>query len=208
MLTRHLLDVGAEVTAVDPSPPFVEAASAALPDVEVARGTAEDLPWADGSFAAALSQLVLMFMSDPDAALAEMIRVVTPGGTVAAATWDYPRMGMLATFWGAVHDVIPSQGGEGAALPFGTVETLAEQWTRSGLDEVHTDILEVSETYADAEDCWRPLTYGVGPAGDFARSLDAGDLARVREAFVARIGGESSPFTLTAFAPVVRGTRS
>lgn len=55
----------AEVTAVDPSEPFVAAARARHSDVDVRQTTAERLPFPDRSFDSALAQLVVHFMSDP-----------------------------------------------------------------------------------------------------------------------------------------------
>ena len=53
------------VAAVDPSPSFVPAVRERLPDVDVREGAAEDLPFADASFDAAVCQLVVPFMADP-----------------------------------------------------------------------------------------------------------------------------------------------
>ena len=63
------------VAAVDPSAPFVEAARVRHPGVDVRHASAEALPFADRSFDAALAQLVVHFMADPIAGLAEMGRV-------------------------------------------------------------------------------------------------------------------------------------
>jgi ubiquinone/menaquinone biosynthesis C-methylase UbiE len=77
------------VAAVDPSAPFAEACRRRLPDVRVEIAAAEALPFPDGAFDAVLSQLVVNFIRDPPAGLREMRRVARPGGTVAAAVWDY-----------------------------------------------------------------------------------------------------------------------
>ena len=63
-LTARLWSVGAAVSAIDPSPPFVEAVRMRLPDVDVRRGMAEELPYDDAAFDAALAQLVVHFMKD------------------------------------------------------------------------------------------------------------------------------------------------
>jgi ubiquinone/menaquinone biosynthesis C-methylase UbiE len=77
--------VGADdVAAIDPSEPFAAAAAERVPGADVRVGTAESLPWADDTFDAGLSQLVVNFMADADAGIAELRRVVRPGGTVAA----------------------------------------------------------------------------------------------------------------------------
>ena len=101
------------VSAIDPSEPFVNAARERLPGSDVRLGAAEDLPWPDGSFDAALAQLVVHFMADPLAGLAEMVRVTRPGGTVAACVWDLGGgTSPLSTFWAAVADLEPGHTGE------------------------------------------------------------------------------------------------
>jgi ubiquinone/menaquinone biosynthesis C-methylase UbiE len=66
------------VAAVDPSEPFVAAARERHPGVQVLRASAEHLPFPDRTFDASLAQLVVHFMSDPVAGLAEMARVTRP----------------------------------------------------------------------------------------------------------------------------------
>ena len=90
----------AAVAAVDPSEPFVAAARARYPGVDVQQASAEKLPFPDGSFDAALAQLVVHFMSDPVAGLAEMARVTRRDGVVAACVWDHAGgQGPLSLFW-------------------------------------------------------------------------------------------------------------
>jgi SAM-dependent methyltransferase len=208
VLTRHLVELlGADrVAAIDPAPGFVEAVRAAFPDVDVRQGAAESLPWADATFDGALAQLVIRFTTDPLTAVREMARVTRSGGTVAACSWDETRMEMLALFWAAVADAdaLPDgSGGDPAAGRFPDTQALEDLWREAGLREVRTAVLEVSEEYGDAEDCWAPLTLGVGPAGEFARSLEPEVSARVRAAFVERVG--PGPIRLTAAALCVRG---
>src|SRR4051812_19989778 len=56
---------GAVVSAVDPSPPFVDAIRSRFPEVRILQASAESLPFADASFDATLAQLVVHFMSEP-----------------------------------------------------------------------------------------------------------------------------------------------
>ena len=89
--------IGPEAVALaEPSPRFVEALRRRLPDLEVAEAPAEELPWPDEAFDAALAQLVVTFMRDAPAGIAEMRRVVRPGGVVAVCMWDREGMEMLA----------------------------------------------------------------------------------------------------------------
>src|SRR5205085_2258788 len=56
-------------------------------EVEWHQGDAEGLPFPDGSFDAVTSQFGHIFAPRPEVAVAEMLRVLKPGGTVAFATW-------------------------------------------------------------------------------------------------------------------------
>ncbi|HSR26233.1 MAG TPA: class I SAM-dependent methyltransferase, partial [Candidatus Eisenbacteria bacterium] len=79
----------AAVSAIDPSPPFVEAVRARFPAVDARRGAAERLPFPADGFDHVMAQLVVHFMTDPVAGLREMARVARPAGTVAACVWDH-----------------------------------------------------------------------------------------------------------------------
>ena len=70
------------VSAVEPSASFVAAARDRLPGVDIRRSPAEQLPFGDGVFDAAMAQLVVHFMTDPVAGLREMGRVTRPGARV------------------------------------------------------------------------------------------------------------------------------
>src|SRR5664279_4628391 len=103
-LTRLLVQRlgAAAVSAVDPSESFVTAVRERIPGIEVYRAAAEDPPFADDRFDCAAAQLVVHFMTDPVAGLAEMARVTLPGGMVAACVWDHgTAAGPLSMFWRA-----------------------------------------------------------------------------------------------------------
>src|SRR3990170_4770350 len=98
----------AAVSAVDPSKPFVAAVRARNPGADVLRAPAEHLPFPDRAFDVALAQLVVHFMSDPVAGLAEMARVTRRGGVVAACVWDHGGdQGPLHLFWQAAREIDP-----------------------------------------------------------------------------------------------------
>ena len=140
-LTGELVAVlGAEnVAAVDPSPPFVEACRLRLPGVRVEAATAEALPFADAAFDHALAQLVVNFMTDARGGVREMRRVTRPGGTVAAAVWDYAgEMTLLRRLWDAAVALDPSAAAhdEGRSMRFCTPDELEALWASAGLSEV------------------------------------------------------------------------
>jgi SAM-dependent methyltransferase len=198
--TARLVErLGAErVAAVDPSPPFVAAAQARCPGVDVRAGRAEELPFEDGVFDVALAGLVVHFMSDPVAGLREMARVVRDGGTVGATVWNHASAsGPLTTFWRAVKDLHPDAADE-AALP-GTGEgDLGALAREAGLHAISEGTLTVTAPYASFEEWWEPYTLGVGPAGDFVKRLAERDRDRLRDH--CRDLLPTGPFTVSATA--------
>jgi hypothetical protein len=82
---------------------------------------------------------------------------------------------------------------------------LAGGWTRAGFRELGTGVLRVETCYADFEDCWAPLTYGIGPAGTWLAAQSEERKARVREAYFELLGRPAGAFALPARAIAVRG---
>ncbi len=190
------------VAAIDPSAPFVAAAAARFPGVEVRKGSAEDLPYADDAFDAALAQLVVHFMKDPVAGLTEMARVVRPGGTVAACVWDHAGgLGPLSLFWTAVLDLDPNAPDESglAGAREGHLELLA---TAAGLQDVEATLLTVNVGFASVADWWEPFTLGVGPAGAYVAGLDEPARDRLLQHCTELL--PEPPFTIDASAWAIR----
>ena len=203
-LTAHLVErLGSSaVCAIDPSEPFVAAVRARFPGVEARGGSAEQLPFPDGSFDVALAQLVVHFMTDPVAGLAEMARVTRPGGLVAACVWDHAGgKGPLSPFWQAVHDLDP-QARDESGLAGAREGHLAELCGAAGLHHVEPSSLTVTVSFATFADWWEPFLLGVGPAGAYVMQLDE----ERREALRVRCASllPSAPFRLAASAWCVR----
>ena len=207
-LTEHLAErVGPErVAAADPSEPFVAAARERAPGADVRQAAAEELPWEDDRFDAALSQLVVNFMRDADAGVSEMRRVVRPGGVIAACTWSYADdMQMLRGFWDAARRLDSGAPDEGSTMSYRSVEELDELCRRVGLADVETDHLSVETRYTGFDDLWEPFTFGVGPAGTYVAKLDSDQREQLRSELFKGLGEPTGPFTLSATACAVRG---
>jgi ubiquinone/menaquinone biosynthesis C-methylase UbiE len=193
---------GENVTGIDPSEPFVEAARARVPGTRVLVGSAEALPFEDGEFDATLSQLVVNFLTDPEQGLREMSRVTK--GVVAGCVWDYGGgMTMLRDFWEAAAALDPEGAGplmESFTMRFARPEELEALWREAGLEEVDLGSIDVEAGYDDFDDLWAPFPTGVGPAGAYAASLDAEGQAALREEFERRLGRPEGPFTISARA--------
>jgi SAM-dependent methyltransferase len=118
------------------------------------QGDAMALPFPDDAFDAAVMPLVIFFVPDPANGVAEMVRVVGPGGTVATYAWDilgggFPlepiQAGMRAM--GLTPLLPPSPGAS-------RMEALRNLWTGAGLDAVETREITVQRTFADFDDFW------------------------------------------------------
>jgi SAM-dependent methyltransferase len=173
-LTAELVErVGpAAVTAVDPSEPFVAALEERLPEVTARQAAAEDLPFADDAFDAALAQLVVHFMADPVAGLSEMARVTRAGGRVAASVWDHGGgHGPLSVYWQAVRELDPGVMDE-SRLAGANEGDLTRLCAEAGLTDIEEVPLTVRVEHATFADWWEPYTLGVGPAGAYVAGLD------------------------------------
>jgi SAM-dependent methyltransferase len=191
------------VSAVDPAESFVAAARERLPGVDVRPGAAEALPWPDGSFDCVAAQLVVHFMADPLAGIAEMARVTRQGGTVAATVWDFAGgTAPLSPFWRAALEVDAAAPDE-AGLPGAGDGQLASLLEQAGLVEVESGALTVSLEFSSFEKWWEPFNLGVGPAGSYLAALDGPRRLAVRDACARHF--PAAPFTLAARAWAARG---
>jgi SAM-dependent methyltransferase len=200
----------ANVAAADPSEPFVEACRERLPEVTVVVAAGETLPFGDGGFDAAMSQLVVNFMRDARAGVRELTRVTRPGGRVASCVWDYAgEMTLLRAFWDAAREVDPERGAaadEGVVMPWCREGELGELWRAAGLADVREGALVVSATYDSFDDLWAPLPTGIAPSGAFCKSLDEAGQTALRDAYRRRLEVGDGPFELTARAWAAVGT--
>jgi len=202
-LTAELVRRGADASAADPSPSFVAALRERFPDIGVHEAPAEELPWPDEVFDAALAQLVLTFMRDAQAGFAEMNRVVRPGGLVAACMWDREGMEMLAAVNRTQHALDPSRPTSEQLTNFrsrGEIETLFGPG-------VEMELLEVEAGYTDFDELWDSVLDGAGPAGVWAASLDETQREQARAELHRQVGEPGGAFTLAGRAWAARVER-
>jgi len=205
-LTAELVSrVGPDaVSAVEPSAPFAAAARERLPGADIRQSAAEQLPFPDDAFDAAVAQLVVHFMTDPVAGLREMGRVTRPGGVVTACVWDHAGdRGPLTAFWSAVRELDPAADDESARA--GVREGhLAELFGQAGLDGTQVSTLTVRVGHASFEQWWEPFTLGVGPAGAYLTSLAPDRRAALRERCRRLLPAGPFEVSATAWAAVSR----
>jgi len=178
---------GARPTGVDLAEGMVEAARAAHPDLEFAVADAEDLPFADGAFAAALGAFVVNHLPEPERGAAEMARVVAPGGRVAVAMWDQPErvefLGLLEAAMDAAHVerglVLPPGP---PAYRFADEGELRALLTGAGLADVAITPVRFTYAIADLDELWEGVLTGSVRTAAQLRALDDDERARVRGA--------------------------
>jgi SAM-dependent methyltransferase len=129
------------------------------------KASAQDLPFPDNSFDAAVMPLVISFVPDPVKAVGEMKRVVRPGGTVAAYMWDVSGGGLpLEPVRAAMRSM-----GEDEANPPGFQASREDRmravWEQNGMSETETRVIRIRADYANFDDFWNTNSVPVGPSG-------------------------------------------
>jgi SAM-dependent methyltransferase len=201
------------IVGVDPAAPYVAAARAqhAGDRVRFEVGDARQLPFGDASFDRTVSALMLNFVPDRELAVQEMLRVTRPGGTVAAAVWDYADgMEMLRVFWDEAIAADPaSDGRDERHMPLCRAGELTELWRARGLADIVEQPLTIDMRFASFDEYWLPFLDAQGPAGAYVASLSSGTREQLRLRLRKRLIGEDAdrPVILGGRAWAVRGKR-
>jgi SAM-dependent methyltransferase len=199
------------VIGIDFAAPYVAVAQArhAGKRVRFEVGDAQQLRFPDASFDRALSLLVINFIPDPAKAVAEMIRATRPGGTVAAAVWDYGAgMQMLRVFWDEAVALNPAvDARDERHMPLCRPGELAALWREHALQDVVEEALTIETRFVSFADYWTAFLEKQGPAGAYVASLSEGERDELRERLHTRLLGDGPdrPIVLTARAWSVRG---
>ena len=199
------------VTGVEPSEGFLKTARGHLAGRAVLhQGSATAIPLDDASVDVVVSGLVLNFVPDHRAALAEMARVTDNGGIIGAYVWDYAgKMELMRLFWDAVVELNPDAASmdEGTRFPLCRPEALVELFESAGLNGVEVMAIDIPTPFAGFEDYWQPFLGGQGPAPAYAMSLDETARARLGDRIRERLPVQADgSISLTARAWATRST--
>ena len=171
------------VLAIEPSKDFIAYARSMVTDKRVSFEIADassKLPVAEvGTVDIVTSALVLNFIPDKIAALAEMKRVLRPEGLLSFYAWDYPGggMGFIDAFWKAAADIdekAKERSMRPNAFPSAPREGLAALCREAGLASPAIEPIEIETAFPDFEAFWRPFTLGAGPAPGYCMALPGG----------------------------------
>ena len=215
-LSEVILEVAqpSEVVGIDPATGYVAFARGRVSDhrARFGVGDARALPFPAEAFDGVVSGLVLNFVPDPAAAVAEMARVARPGGAVAAYVWDYSSgMELMRRFWDAAVALDPAARELDEGQRFGAIcrpEVLAGFFRNAGLRRVETRAVDVPTLFRDFADYWTPFLGGQGPAPGYAMTLGEHRRVALRERIRADLPiADDGSIPLVARAWAVRGAR-
>ena len=170
-------------TGIDLTEAFLEHARARNHDPRITfkPADARALPFDDKSFDRAFSMLVLQFIPDAERAVAEMSRVVRPGGAVTAAVWDdFSGLPHIRLIWDLAAVLDPSLE-RPFFRPLSAPNQMAILWRELGLADVEQTSLLIRMEFSCFDDYWLPFTRGEGPPGKFVASLSDSARATLRE---------------------------
>jgi ubiquinone/menaquinone biosynthesis C-methylase UbiE len=204
------------VIAFDPSEQQIAYARSRIKDnrITIKIGNATSIDALDHEFDVAASALVLNFIPDQLKAVAEMARVVRPGGTVAAYVWDFAGGRHVTQHLSqAIAAVAPEAGHAARAAQRAETtsrEALSELFRSAGLAMVETRSLEIVVEFENFDDYWSSNTGLISPIsviGSAQGSLSTSQLDALRRTLKDSlpVGGDGR-ISFPARAWAVRGT--
>ncbi|MEO6192444.1 MAG: class I SAM-dependent methyltransferase, partial [Thermoanaerobaculia bacterium] len=154
-------------------------------------GDAMAQPFPDDTFDAAVMPLVIFFVPDPAQGVAEMARVVCPGGIVTAYAWDlcggglpYEALQVEMREMGIAVPVPPSPGAS-------RIDAMRDLWKDTGLDAIETREIAVQRTFADFDDYWTTILIGAS-VGPKLAAMASEDLALLKARMRARLPADAA----------------
>lgn len=195
------------VHGIDPSPEQIAWARTRLPGgaVQFEVGDAQALPYAGRAFDAAVMALVIFFVPDPAKGVAEMARVVRPGGSVSAYAWDILGGGFP---FAALQQEMAALGVPPLWPPSAEasrLDAMRALWAGAGLVQVETREIVVERTFADFASFWRIAQSGPRLAPRLA-AMPPDDVARLQQRLRERLGADAEGrITYSARANAIKG---
>jgi ubiquinone/menaquinone biosynthesis C-methylase UbiE len=195
------------ITGIDPSETVLAYARTrpALQSAHIVQGDAMALPFPDASFDIAVMPLVIFFVPEPARGVAEMTRVVAPGGLVTAYSWDMLGAGFP---YRQVRDELCDMGFATPEAPSNDAsrpEVLQSLWQTAGLTSIESRVFTVERTFEDFDDYWTTVLGGPATSATL-RALQPANIADLQARLRRRLPADSSGrITYNAHANAIRG---
>jgi len=199
----------AEVQGIDPSDGQLEYARGrrGAQSAKFLQGDAMAIPFGDGRFDAAVMALVLVFVPEPRKGVAEMVRVLKPGGIAATYMWDmlgggFPFEPVLAEM--RAMGLSPTRPPQMAASQIATMQQL---WSEAGLQGVETREITVQRTFTDFDDFWA-ISLKAPSIGPAVAAMTSADVGKLKAGVQKHVTADSTGRILrTARANAIKGRR-
>lgn len=196
-----------EVCGIDSSEGQIDFARTRLANapVQLRLGEATALPYPDRSFDAAVMALVIFFVPEPAKGVAEMARVVRPGGSVSAYAWDILGGGFP---FAVMQDAMAELGTPPLwppSIDAARIDALRALWAGAGMVEIETREIEVERSFADFESFWAIAQTGPRLLPKLTAMTPA-ERERLKEGLRARLPADASGrITCAARANAIKG---
>jgi len=198
----------AEVHGIDPSEGQL-AFARKRPAARLAkfqRGDAMTLPFPADTFDAAIMALVIFFVPDPVKGVAEMVRVVRPGGMVAAYAWDILGGGFTLEPIRAEMRAMGLTPLNPPSVEASRMETMRALWTTARLEAVETREITVQRTFSNFEEFWEITLAGSPSIGPTIAAMVPADAELLKTRVRTRLGSDASGrVTYASRANAVKG---
>lgn len=197
----------AAVDGIDPSAGQLAYARSqpSLRQVHFHQGDAMALPFGSAHFDVAVMPLVIFFLPQPARGVAEMARVVSPRGVVAAYAWDMPGGGF------PYHVLLTEMRDMGMEVPeppssdVSRLDRLHDLWTSAGLSSVATREIVVERTFQGFDDYWETIQ-GAPSVGAKLRGMPATQVADLQARLRANLPAQADgTIRYTARANAIQG---
>ncbi len=195
------------VSAIDPSEgqlAFARTRPAARL-AEFRLGDAQALPFPDRSFDAAAMALAISFIPDPAKAVAEMARVVRPGGIIATYMWDIPGGGLPLAPVGRAFKAMGkeySRTSDNASRR----EAMQTLWQSAGLQAVETRVIRITVNFTSFDEFCESSLVPIGPAGQVIAKMSAAETEQLKAHLRAHLPiAADGSIAYEAFANAVKG---
>ncbi|MGH3241371.1 MAG: class I SAM-dependent methyltransferase, partial [Spirillospora sp.] len=167
-VSREATRRGAEVSAMDAAPDMAETARRNVPGLDVHVAVLPEVPFGDATFDAVAGNFVINHVGAPDVVIAELRRVLRPGGRLALSCWEMPGVGALRVVWEAIDEAgvpVPDDIPDSPFMEYGETEAFRELVAAAGFGQVTVERISW-EHAVDPEEWWETVALSrVGTTG-------------------------------------------
>jgi trans-aconitate methyltransferase len=179
---------GAQPVGLDVAHEMVAVARARYPDLDFRQGDAHHLPFADRSLDSIVGNFAILHLGRPERAVAEFVRVLAPGGSLALSTWDTPdRTRMIGVFLDAAQEAdakpLPHVPAGPPFFRFADDTEFSTLLSDAGLAKVTVWRFAYQHRFADADALWEAIRRGTVRTRGLVFDQQSDVLARIRQAY-------------------------